>query len=100
MISENELLCEIEKLKDAPPTFTSIQKLASLYTVYEYLYGNPKPDYNGRNAERMTSGETDFLKVVSRTDQNKVWDVLDELMSVLKVSHTRLYDGVMKKLEE
>ncbi len=101
MISEHELLEEIEKCKLDPVTFRCIEKMASLYTVYDHLYGNPEPNYNGRIAERIyTSGDTEFLKTVNRADTDKVWSIMDELMSVLKISHPRLYESVMLKLDE
>ena len=99
MISEHELLEEIEKQQSGPVTYTSIAKLADLYTVRDHLYERPMPNHSGRTADKIEiSGDSEFLKVAQSADANLVWGVLDELMSVLKVSNPRLYDGVMQKL--
>ena len=101
MITEHELLEEIEKCQRDPVTYTGISKLADLYTVYDHMYGIPEPNYSGMNAERMKIiGDTEFLKIVDRTNVDKVWNVMDELMSVLKISNPNLYEGVIRQLEE
>lgn len=101
MIWERELLEEIEKCQQDPVTFRCIEKLASLYTVYDHMYGISEPNYSGKNADRVyTSGDTEFLKLVDRTNIDKVWRVMDELMTVLKISYPKLYEGVIQRLEQ
>ena len=101
MISEDELLIEIEKHINSPSSYTTLEKLSNLFTVHDHLYGEPHPNERSRNAEEnKISGDTDFLKAVNHAGLNKSFEVLDELMTVLKISHTRLYDSVMRKLDE
>lgn len=101
MISEHELLYEIEKCQNASPTYTSIGKLADLYTVHDHMYKTPEPNYSGRTAEIINaSGDTEFLKTVNRAGIDKAWNVMDELMTVLKISHPVLYSSVIQKLDE
>ena len=99
MISEDELLQEIDHHINAPPSYTSIDKLSSLLIVHDHLYGESGPNERGRNADMYEiSGDTDFLKVVKSAGVERSLEVIDELMTVLKISHTRLYDSVMRKL--
>lgn len=101
MISEHELLYEIEKCQNGPVTYSTVGKLADLYTVHDHMYKTTEPNYSGRSAEIINaSGNTEFLKTVDRAGADKAWSVMDELMTVLKISHPRLYESVMQKLDE
>ena len=46
------------------------------------------------------SGTTDFLKAAEGKNSVKVFDVIDELMDVIKVTNGRLYNSVMRKIDE
>lgn len=102
MITERELLEEIEKCQRDPVTYTSIGKLADLYTVQDHLFERVQPDPYPRQAEKVirSSGDSEFLRTVDGMDSEKVFAVMDELMGVLEVSNPRLYDGVMRKLDD
>jgi hypothetical protein len=45
-------------------------------------------------------GDTDFLRCVESKDSASAWKIMDELMSVLRVTSPRLYEGVMEKLAQ
>lgn len=101
MISSEELLREIERCQREPVTYTAIGKLADLYTVYDHLHGISEPNHNDRISEKIRiSGDTNFLKAVVNMDENIAWNIMNELMTVLKISNPRLYEGVMRQLEE
>jgi hypothetical protein len=43
---------------------------------------------------------TEFSRVIDGKDAYAVWEIMDELLSVLQATNPRLYDGVMRKIEE
>lgn len=98
MISEEELLKEIERCKRDPITHTSIDKLASLYIVHDHLWGNPEPNQAEMHSKKKMSGNSEFLGAINRIEEAEAWAIMDELMSVLRVSNPRLYDAVMFKI--
>lgn len=98
MISEEELLREIEQCKRDPITRTSIDKLASLYIVHDHLWGTSEPNQAGMHSKKQISGNSEFLGAINRIEESEAWAIMDELMSVLRVSNPRLYDAVMFKI--
>ena len=45
-------------------------------------------------------GQQIFLKAVENKNSVKVFDIIDELMDVIKVTNGRLYNSVMRKIDE
>lgn len=43
---------------------------------------------------------TEFSRAIDGKDAYAVWEVMDELLSVLQATNPRLFDGVMRKIEE
>lgn len=39
-------------------------------------------------------------KAIDGRSAAEIWPIMDELMSVLQATNTRLYNGVMRKIEE
>lgn len=98
MLTKRELLKAINDLEEATPTYERCQKLVTFYTLYDYMYGEPK---NTQKEEVAVSyGESEFLQTVTGTDMKKVWAVMDELMSTLAVLNPKLYRSVLTKLAE
>lgn len=101
MISRAEIEEAILDLKSKETSFNNCAKLADLLIVHDHLYGESGPNERGRNADMYEiSGDTDFLKAVKNAGVERSLEVIDELMTVLKISHTRLYESVMRKLGE
>ncbi len=104
MITEKELLLAIEQCERAPVTYDGCQKLAALYTLLDRLYGG-EPRYSEGRSTRTAdviynNGGSEFLDVVNGKPSLQVWAVLDELLEVIRITNPRLYNGVIRRLEE
>lgn len=99
MLTKRELLNAIDELEKSTPTYEKCKKLVTFYTLYDYMYGEPK---NEIREERVVGsyGESEFMNAINGKDQQKVWGVMDELMSTLAVLNPKLYQGVLMKLAE
>ena len=94
MITKRELLEAIAECEEEPPSFTSIKKLASLYTVYDHLYGKEPEE------KPHTATHSEFLQVAEEKDRGAVLEVFDELMQSLKVIYPKVYESVMRKVRQ
>lgn len=94
MITERELLEAIGECENEPPSFTSIKKLASLYTVYDHLYGMPHEEKRAR-----TKANSEFLQAAEGKDTGAVLGIMDELMQTLSVLYPRAYGDIIRKIE-
>ena len=103
MISERDLLDAISEVEDSPDNYGKCQKLATFYTLLNYLY--PQDDYGVSQAAPITEatigvyGGSEFLQAISGKRAEEIWAVMDELMLTLSVLNPRLYAGVMRKIE-
>ena len=104
MITEKDLLQEIELCQQQPITDKKFERLASCFIVYDHLFGEPYgAAYSGSVQTEtviQTNGGSDFLRCVDGKNADKVWDVIDELMDATKMLHPRMYDGVLRKIED
>ncbi|MBO5941568.1 MAG: hypothetical protein J6R18_10285 [Kiritimatiellae bacterium] len=107
MVTRQDLDEAIRECEGAPATYAVCQKLAVLYTVRDYLYGNlgsrmSHAEENGRKREDMIGdyGDSEFLRLVCGKAAAEVWDILGELMETLQIINPRLYDGVMRRIDE
>lgn len=99
MLTERELLNAIEELERATPTYERCQKLVTFYTLYDFMYGDPKN--NTREKQVVGSyGESEFMNAISGKDSEEMWAIMDELMSTLAVLNPKLYRSVMLKLAD
>ena len=101
MIDREDLLREIERCQRDPVTALSIDRLASLYTVYDHLFAIEKSEgaKQTRDTTIHTIGDSDFLKSVRGKNQIDVMRTIDELMDVLHAINPRLYDQVMDRIK-
>ena len=104
MITEKDLLEAIDECQREPITGTKIGKLADLMTIHHYMYGEqePRAEAADKPAEIALSvrGDSEFMRAIDGKQADKVWRVLDELMTTLEVINPRMYDGVMRRLDE
>lgn len=103
MVTEKELLSAIWECEQDPITPSKFEKLAHLYIVHDYLYGDKVYSYsNVKEPETQikVSGESEFLKAVNGISIEKSWAVIDELMETIKVINPKLYNGVLRKLDQ
>ena len=101
MVSERELLDAIEQCEKDPVTYASIEKLANLYTVHNFLYGDPVPTRTTKEVEKTIGryGDSEFLKGVAGHNSETAWAIMDELMELLQTLAPNLYAGVLRKLD-
>lgn len=101
MITRKELLQAIDECERDPVNYNSCEKLANFYIIYEHLYGEKQNEQRTAKKEiiELNSG-TGFAEAVNGKNADHVLAVIDELMSVLEKINPRLYDGVLRKIEE
>lgn len=104
MITKKELQSAIDEYKKAPATFANCEKLATYCILYDHLYSE-KTDERPK-VEKIkevvieTDGSSEFLQMIQGDDPKRIWAIMDELMTTIKVINPRLYDGVINKIEE
>ena len=96
MISRRDLVEAIEQCEKEPVTFQSVEKLASLFIVYDHLYGEPvsKP-----TAETIIGkwGDSEFLTAIADKPAEQIWQTVNELVSSVQALYPRLYDAFIAK---
>lgn len=103
MITLEEIEEAIRKEENAPHTYDTCRRLASLYILRDYMGGGGFAGGYSRNAgdsERIGRyGDSEFLELIEGRSPAGVWAVLDELMETIMITNRRLYDGVMRRLD-
>lgn len=106
VVDEKELRLWIARLECEESSWTNYEKLAALYTIKDHQGEQTEPQaapvmYSAAPADAVEDyGDSDFLRAVSGKDPAKVWAILDELMGTLYVLNERIYNGVMRKIED
>lgn len=102
MIDEKELKAWIARLETEQSSWSNYEKLAALYIIQnQHETRNaytPIATYSGEAVPDTAFGDSEFMQAVKDCDAIKAWGVMDELMDALKVTNTRVYDNVMRKL--
>lgn len=98
MLDKRELLEAIEHLEDNVRDYKDCERLASLYTIYNFKFA--KRDKNETICELIIRVEEDseFLSAVNGKQSEKVWDILDGLMDELADINPMLYEKTIDKL--
>lgn len=97
MISLDELnktILDLETNRDT--TYATCERLAWLYIVRDHI--NSKQSKEPLNVSGSSSSE--FLQAVNGKSGEAVWNIMDELMSAIKTLHPRMYDSVLRKINE
>ncbi len=106
MITETELLEAIRECENAPSSYQNCERLAVFYSLRDKLYGKPEeqqPAAQEQTAEFMLQTDksgSEFMRAISGKDWTSLLAILDELMDTIKILQPRLYDAVMRKLQE
>lgn len=120
MITEKDLQEAIAECHgQRNPNAQTCIKLAAFYTIKNELFGNSdrlqttepetEPDRRYSNAAPpVNEPETyidydsgsEFSRAIDRLEAYPVWQIIDELMGVLQATNPRLYDGVMREIEQ
>lgn len=104
MITERELLKAIDECQQEPITSSKRGTLADLYIIYDHLFGEPiNTGYSYDNHIEntiYTNGDTEFMRIVNGKNADKVIIVLNELMEAIQALHPRMYDSILRKIED
>ena len=99
MIPESELLKAIDELEQKPVTYQDAEKLATFYIVYDHLYKKQTPviePIREVTIDRYNSSE--FFRAISCKSAKDVWNVINNLMEMLKTTQPSLYNAVIRQL--
>lgn len=115
MITEKDLQEAIAECQgQRNPNASTCIKLAAFLTIQREMYGKTEPSQNepitprysyaaepGEQVETTIDyySDTEFSKAIDGRKASEIWPIMDELMSVLQATNTRLYNGVMRKIE-
>ena len=117
MITEREVLQEIEKCMQEPTTGQKRSVLADLFIIHDHLFGEPTraqevpqmpmpmQSYSAPHAEQVeiyveTNGDSEFLKAVDGRKAERVWKLMDELVEAVKILHPRMYTTFIDKVQD
>lgn len=115
MIYEKDLDESIARYQgETNPSINTCIKLAACYALKHELFGVPEqqeqraeiaPSYSYAPAQTIETtidyySDTDFSQAIDGRNPADIWPIMDELMSTIQVLMPRLYDGVMRKLQD
>ena len=109
MITERDLEQAIAECQgERNPNANTCIKLAAFYTIRNEMFGKateePESSYASAPASSSNEGityegESEFAQAIYGRDQREIWPIIDELMSTIQILHSKLYDGVMRKID-
>ena len=102
MITQHDLQEAIAECKgERNPNANTCIKLAAFLTIQRELYGEKElPSYSYDPPEIGYVSDTEFAQAIERKNADEVWAIMDELMTTLQVVEPRLYNAVMRKLND
>lgn len=114
MITLHDLDTAIAKCQgETKPNADTCIKLAAFYTIKEAMFGKTAeepqappsysyaapPVHQSETTINYNSG-TEFAQAIDGVEAFPVWEIMDELMSVLQATNPRLFAGVMRKIDQ
>ena len=102
MLNKRELLNAISECESANENFQNCQKLATLYILYDHLYGEPAEPRTEivRTEVIEANGDSEFIQMIQGKRIQPVLDLVDELMETIKILQPRLYDSALRRLKD
>ena len=101
MFSEAELQKAIEELENAPVSYRDAEKLATFYILYDHIHKRQNPGMEHAKEVKIDRyGGSEFFHVISGKKARDVWKIMNEVMSMLKVTDFNAYKAVMRRLTE
>lgn len=105
MLSRQSILQAIEECENSADSFQNCQKLATLFTIYDHLYGEQKETQVSVRETIIENysdsyGDNEFMSLIAGKNADKVWSVMNELMQTLQAIQPSLYSAVLRKLRE
>ena len=90
-------------LNEEKSTFQNCEKLAAVCTVLDHCYPENVPiferSYSGDNNNTVGNyGDSEFLREVEGMNPQKIFSLVDELVTATMVYNPRLYRAFMRKL--
>lgn len=107
MLDAKEIDIEIARLEYGESSYPAYQKLADLYIIRNQMERGKETEMDYSRAYAASPldtpiigeyGDSDFLRAVSGKDISAVLTVMDELMDTLRVVNIRVYDSVLRKI--
>ena len=108
MITAHDLDSAIAECHGKPhPDAKTCIMLAAFYTIKREMLGEGKDAelaYSFASAPEVTTGidypgESEFAQAIRGQEPDKVWEVVDELVSTIQVIQPRLYYAFMRKVQ-
>lgn len=111
MITENDLQEAIaECLGQRNPNANTCIKLAAFYIIRKEMFDSPEPiqlpAYSGAGPVEEVethvdyTSDSEFSQAINGMKASRAWKIMDELVGTLAILHPRLYEGVMREVEE
>lgn len=114
MIEEKDLKQAITECQaERNPNAHTCMKLAAFYYLFDRMQGpadnpvGPAPAYSfaagpEQPAETpiMYDSGTEFAEAIAGRDPEDIWPIMDELMDVVGAMHPKLYNAVLRKIDE
>ena len=105
MITRQDLQAAIAECQGQKnPTSSTCIKLAAFQIILDHMDQDQLSTigYSTGDAGYSFSpgGDSEFLQKVAEVDPVRVWNVIDELVTAVKILNPRLYDGMMRKLDD
>lgn len=105
MYSKAELIDAIDELTGGKHSIQNCEKLASIFTVLDHLYGQPQLSAGYSRDNKVDDdiikkyGNSYFLKSIEGRNAKEVWLIIDELIEALGVLEPRLLSSFYEKLK-
>lgn len=102
MPTKEELLEAIKECQEKELTYNTCEKLATFYTLLSYLYPTADRGYSYSNEIDIFPiyNGSEFREAITGKDIDKVVNVLDEHMSVIKILFPKEYKAVIETIME
>lgn len=108
MITVDDLKAAIAECEgERNPNANTCMKLSAYYILLREKQGAPEYAYSGSPAPVSQVKETveyfsdtEFARAINGVSAAPVWEIMDELMTVLQAIKPGLYEGVLRKLRE
>lgn len=104
MITEQDLKAAIAECQGKRnPDANTCKNLAAYYIIYDHMYGGGGglPSQTQSYSEDIGyTSDSEFMRIIEGKDTASVYRVFDELMDTLNAVQPRLYQAVMRKLND
>lgn len=111
MITEHDLaeaIAECEGQRN--PTANTCLRLAAFYTIRDKMFPEKQESnfYSMQSKEQKVieekaehqKDESEFKRIAVELSANELINIMDEVMTTLKIISPKLYDGVMRKMTQ